>query len=180
MKKFLWTIFLAFSLYVGLLSAATLSLTDAPNEGQWGGYKATINANWALIEAMVSLSGDATVDASGVITVTGSTGAFQAGTFFGVAAHSTTGGLDAAITPTSSYVLLNSSVLTTNSIVAPVVAGMSIGDRLLIVNELAQAVTFADGTPLQLSGTLVLGQYDTLDLVVVSTGEYAQVSTSNN
>lgn len=177
MKKFL----ILFLLTVALSGAVyALTLTDIPNEGALPAIKATVNANNDVLEAALTLSGDLTSDSSGVVTVTGSTGAFDVGTFLGVSVQSTTGGLDAAITPTASYILLNSSVLTTNSIVAPVVAGMGVGDRLLIANALAQAVTFADGTPLQLSGTLVLGQYDTLELVVVSTGEYAQVSTSNN
>ncbi len=180
MRKLFWTVFLSLATYVGLLSAATLTLTDAPNESSFGGYKATLNANWALIEAMLSLSGDATVAADGTITVTGSTGVFTTGTFYADTAQTATGGVSLAVTPTTSYVVFHASANATNTIVAPVVAGAAVGTRLTCANALAQTVILADGTTLALSGTLTLGQYDTVDLIAMTTGIWAEVSTSDN
>jgi len=114
-------------------------------------------------------------DVLGNVTITSNT------TFTGFSidtAQVATGGVALAITATSGLIELHASANATNTLAAPGAA--LVGAELTIVNALASTVIFADSTPLQLSGTLTLGQYDTLTLKAFSATEWVQISTSDN
>jgi hypothetical protein len=65
---------------------------------------------------------------------------------------------------------------TNNTIASPAF----IGSRCTLVNVGANAVTITDGTNIEGAGAMAMGQYDTLELVAISTAKWIEVSRSDN
>ena len=121
---------------------------------------------------------DVTVGGTETINMASTYTAFDK--FFTMTVEARSSGLADALTPTNSAIFLTASAATTNTIVAPVLAGASIGTPLLIVNVGAEDIKFEDGTTLSLTGDLTIGQYDSLSLIAATTGIWVEVSTSDN
>lgn len=65
---------------------------------------------------------------------------------------------------------------TTNTVANPSAAG----EELILVNNSAFPIVFADSGNVKLSGAITLGEDDTLHLVSTSASEWVEVSTSDN
>ena len=90
-----------------------------------------------------------------------------------------------SLTPTSNtaiavlggYNAMTAAAASTNNTIANPV---SIGVECKIVNIGANAVTITDGTNIEGAGAMVMGQYDSLTLVGISTTKWAELSRSDN
>jgi len=81
------------------------------------------------------------------------------------------------LTPTCSYVVLDPAAVTTVTVANATAAGQ----MLTIVNKIATNAVIADGSNIQGTGAITLGQWDSVTFIAeMSATNWVQTSTSNN
>lgn len=95
------------------------------------------------------------------------------------ASASTTVTAGSAVAVSGSLMPISAATAVTNATLAAV-APSKVGQSVVIINTGTNAITILDSAPAYLSTNAVLGQYDSLGLVVQATNVLVQTSTSNN